>query len=553
MTAAMPARLPIRLQPSPGEALDGYLERVAAANHLDNAQLLRRLPGTTTTFLPLAPAAAALQRIAALSGQQPAVLARTTLAGLAGIDFQGLDPAKPRTWRRVAARGWAPGRGSQLCSLCLANDGQWRVHWRHPWVTVCPSHSTWLHAECPNCGLPFRSQRHAPLRSVDADSHWCGNPEGARGQACRQELAGLTSTPAPSAVLKSQRRIQQAIHHHPIRVIGSRLDAADYLAEVRSLAVLLLHLACHPGADQLADWCDDALHDRNRSAGDRTARWGLAPPANPVLRGQALGAADAILCCESSDAAAERFGAWIDLAPQTPEGQLGWVADRTTMTSTLTTLVMSSTSTRRRLATRLRHGRRACADDQLPQLLPADLYDAQLAGMLDVREDTGRLFASLCLARLGTARTWGSAAATLGLAPESGVKVARACSADLLVPIPCFLAALSVIDDELADGDSFREREYRVRHLATTTRWYGNWARENARRAHGSSRRYAVNWLWDTFAGGHQSVGPGWDHPPPTSADRALQRRWAERLEPRGASALLALAHDQPKAEADED
>lgn len=545
-------RLPIRPRPAPDEALDGYLERVAAANLLDNAQLRRCLFGAITTFLPVAPAATTLQAIATVTGQEPVVLAQGTLAALAGIDVEGLDPEAPRTWRRVAARGWAPGRGTQVCSVCIATDGHWRILWRHPWVTVCLVHRTWLHATCPNCETPFRSQRHAPLRSVDTDARWCGNPNGVRGQICRQELAELAAEPAPHDVLHSQRRIQQAIHHHSIGVLGARADASDYLADVRALAVLLLHLACRPGAAALANWCDAALHDRGRSAGDRRARWGLAPPVQPSVRGHALAAADAILACESSDAAAERLGPWVDLVPQTPEGQLAWLADHTTTTSTLTTLITASTSTRRRLATQLRYGHRVCADEQLPQLLPADLYDAHLAKMLGVRSETGRIFASLCLARLGTNRAWAAAAEALGLAPGTGVNAARACSANLLVPVPHFLASLTAIDHELANGGSFRERESRVRHLATTTRWYRSWASEHAPGAHRNSRRYAVSWLWDAYAGGHLSVGPGW-HDPPTSAARALQRRWAGRLRASGASALLAVAQDHPKEKADED
>ena len=111
--------------------------------------------------------------------------------------------------------------------------------------------------------------------------------------------------------------------------------------------------AVQPGGEELAPWAETARADRSRSAGVRAARWGLMPPANIQLRGQALAAADEILRTDSPDDAADQLHPWTELTPATNDGQLGWLADHTTMTPLLTRLVMAATSSRRRLATLL--------------------------------------------------------------------------------------------------------------------------------------------------------------------------------------------------------
>lgn len=528
--------LAVRLSLRDDEALDSYLERLARANHIDRPTLLRLVVGSATH-----PAIDCtdnlIGRVAALSGQNAARIERSVLASRAGITPDHGEPG----WRH-AGRAWAPGRGTQLCPACLAADGAWRVTWRHPWVAVCLIHRTWLHAVCPTCGLSFRMQRSSPLRSVDAADDTCGNPGGARGRTCPQDLGALASLPAPEQVLASQERINAAIHHQPVPVLGSPVTGEAYLGEIRVLAVLLLHLACQDGAGALAPWADAARLDHSRSVAGRGARWGLAPPVDPALRGQALTAADTVLAAADIEDAVQRLGPWLDLTPPVPEGQLGWLADRTTMTPLLARLVMAATSTRRRLSTLL--GQEQPIDiGSVPQILPADIYARRVAGLLDVTEATGRLFASLCLVRLGRpGMTWAEAAAALGLPPETGTKTARACSADVLCSAAAFVDAITEAGRELQQGAvEYRQREAVVRHLAARRRWYTTWARAHHPGSHAKSRTYAVTWLWTTYAAGAISTSPGWPGPS-TAGERARYRRYTTRLEPDAQEALVDVA-----------
>lgn len=542
-----PAQLPVTVAPDPGEAIDGYLERLAAANGMTRPRMARRIRAgsANTTFLTIAPAPELLAHVAALGAVDGAALRAVTLASMPGIDATGLDPARRSTWRTVAARGWPPEHGTALCPPCLAEGGIWRLAWRHPWVTVCARHQVWLLGACPTCRRRFRSHR-TPLRPLDADTGTCGNPAGTRGRNCPQPLDDLPEELAPAEALGMQQRIDTALAGRPVLVLGTPVEPNTYLTELRALTVLLLHLATQTGAENLVGWAHLARADRDRSRGGHGARWGLVPPADRVLRGSALATADTVLRQARLDSAADALHSWTQLTPNRPDGQLGWLADHTTMTPTLTRLVMAATAARRRLATLLDTTPLLGPGDRLPikgiaQVLPADAYALHLARMLDVTDRTGRLFAALCLARRHTdTRTWGDAAQVLGLPAETGVRTARACSADLLVRPDLLVTALDHVAQEL-DLVDYRAREKAVRHLAGSSIWYRPWARAHHPGSHAASRVYAITFLWTEYAHGHLDTSPGWQHHPDHRA-RARFRRYTSRLTPTATDALIDIA-----------
>ena len=534
--------LPVTIAPVAGEALDGYLERLGAANALPHPVLVQRLSeaGAPTAFLSVAPAERLITNLAALTGLDPVALRCCTLAAMVGIDTDGLDPANKNTWRRVAARGWPPAHGTALCPRCLDDDGIWQLSWRHPWVTTCTEHRLWLIDHCPTCGSRFRSHR-TPLRAVDTSPDRCGNPGGARGRGCQQPLGELDTMAAPAAALVAQRRIDSARQGRPATVLSDPLEPSDYLRELKSLAVLLLHLAVQLGGEELAPWAETARADRDRSAGVRAARWGLVPPANVQLRGQALAAADEILRTDSADDAADQLHAWTELAPVTNDGQLGWLADHTTMTPLLTRLVMAATASRRRFATLLDRATGTLPLFAIPQVIPADIYTRHVSGMVDVTGSTGRVFVSLCLARQHLRHgTWAEAAAVLGLPAEVGTKTARACSSDLLTRASDFIAALARVANDLDPSIDHRAREDNVRCLARGRGWYRPWARIHLSGSHATSQQYAVTWLWTQYAHGHIDTSPGWQQPP-SRHDRAHYRAYAGRLDDAATDALTEL------------
>lgn len=337
--------LPISVPPRSEESVESWLEHLADANGLTTAQLLAtiRRTGASTRYLTLAPSPETIARLAALARVDEKVVYASTLASFDGtaLDLTGLDPSDRYSYRQVAARGWTPAHGTQICPACIAETGAWKTTWRLLLVTACTDHGLVLVIECPSCGRPFRDQRHSHLRRVGAATV-CGNPLGQGPvKQCQHDLAALPREPAWPSILATQARINSALTGEHVMVLGQLAQPAAYLADLRHLTTLLLHLAGQPGADGLAPWVADlALVAADRTSA-RGPRWGMRPPNHPALRGQALATADAILAAADLDTAATLFTPWTELTPTTNDGPLGWLADRTVMTPTLTRLVMA--------------------------------------------------------------------------------------------------------------------------------------------------------------------------------------------------------------------
>jgi hypothetical protein len=238
-----------------------------------------------------------------------------------------------RSYRQVAARGWTPAHGTQICPACLADTGAWKTAWRLLLVTACTDHGLVLVAECPSCGRPFRDQRHSHLRRLGAATV-CGNPLGQGPvKQCQHDLTTSRGEPASPAVLATQARINSALTAvRTFSVLGELAKPAAYLADLRHLTTLLLHLAGQPGADGLAPWVADlALVAADRTS-TRGPRWGMRPPDDPALRGQALATATRSWPPTTSTPQPAQLTPWTELTPTTNDGPLGWLADRTVMT-----------------------------------------------------------------------------------------------------------------------------------------------------------------------------------------------------------------------------
>jgi hypothetical protein len=193
----MTTALPISIPPRPGESIESWLEHLADANGLTTAQLLaatgRGRAGTR--YLTLAPSPEALTRLAALARVDEDSVYAATLASFDGtaLDLTGLDPTDRHSYRQVAARGWTPAHGTQICPACLADSGTWKSAWRLLLVTACTHHRLVLVAECRGCGRPFRDQRHSHLRSVGAAT-CLREPSSGKD---RSSSANTTSPPSP--------------------------------------------------------------------------------------------------------------------------------------------------------------------------------------------------------------------------------------------------------------------------------------------------------------------------------------------------------------------
>ena len=536
----MNAVLPISVPPRPDESVESWLEHLADANGLNTAQLLAtiRRTGATTRYLTLAPSPETIARLAALARVDKTAVYAATLASYDGtaLDLTGLDPTDRYSYRQVAARGWTPAHGTQICPACIAETGTWKTTWRLLLVTACSDHGLFLVAECPSCGRPFRDQRHSHLRRVGAAAV-CGNPLGQGPvKQCQHDLTTLDAVPASPTVLATQDRINAALTGQTVPVLGQEAKPAAYLADLRHLTTLLLHLAGRPGADGLASWVADlALVAADRTS-TRGPRWGMRPPDDPALRGQALATADAILAAADPDTAATLLTPWTELTPTTNDGPLGWLADRTVMTPTLTQLVMAARAPHRRLShhldtTRSDGARMSINLLVIPQVIPHEQYLEHLAGASDSSEATVRLFASLSLARLHPdVKSWAAAAEALGMPGPMGVRCARACSATMLVTADQWRARIWRAGQESPRRD-YRATEAKICHRLVMSRWFDEWARRSRPGTRHGSYDLGLTWQWVHVAHAHLDLSPAWRGRKPTAKDRARYRQFEASLD----------------------
>ncbi|NDO90134.1 TniQ family protein [Cellulosimicrobium composti] len=529
--------LPVRSQPAADQCVTDWLEHVAEDNGLLTTQLesaLRR-DGGTTRFLAVKPDPRTVTTITNLTGAPQAKVTAGTLSRFDGtaVDLDGLDPRRWSSWRTVAGRGWFRLRGTAACPACLAATGLWRTAWRLPTVTVCIEHSCYLLEPCPGCGRRFADHPHEPLRHGAGTR--CLNPIGERA-VCDVDVATLGTTTADADDVTRQERHDLACTGTAVLTLGELSPAKEYLADVRHLAVLLLHLATQSHDNRLASWVDP-IRKEARETG--RARWHLSPPTDPLVRSGVLTTADHILTAPTVHEAADLLAPWIETAPTGTESRLAWLADRTTMTPALTRLTMAALAPHQRISTHLRRTNTSGDPARIPQVVPEPLYRRHATHLFTTdKGETNRLFLSMCLARQTGAATWADAAELLGLDGDLGTRTARSVSARSR-PDPRHLAtAVDMIRASLTG--SYREREQQVRALTGSDAWFERWADEQRPGTRATSHPYAVTYLWCVHAGGLSSSSPAWATPPPRLV-RVAYRQFAASLRPPAAAALLAL------------
>ncbi len=151
-----PCRLPIRVAPLPGEALDSWLEALAARLAVPLSDLARSfgLAGGSGWRRGLP------DRTIALDPGEAAAIAATGLSEdrVRGMTLERYDQTAvildPGT-RMVNVRilwVWGKSQGSRYCPDCLAgNGGRWQLRWRLSWSFACVAHRRLLADDCPRC------------------------------------------------------------------------------------------------------------------------------------------------------------------------------------------------------------------------------------------------------------------------------------------------------------------------------------------------------------------------------------------------------------------
>ena len=208
---------------------------------------------------------------------------------------------------------------------------------------------------------------------------------------------------SPPLVLDAATAIMEALTSRQLTLLGMSVDPGTFLAELRHLATLLLHVVSQPHGLQVAPWAAD-LHIEavRRTTALRGPRWGISPPDSAVVRGHALAAAHSILSQPSLDAAATQFVPWLECITDTPGGPSGWLVNRTTRTETMERLIHAATAGGHHVGRRLSdiRGNAALGPSSIPQLMDTDIYRHIFASMLGGYESTGRMYVSLCVLRV---------------------------------------------------------------------------------------------------------------------------------------------------------
>jgi len=528
----LPSRVAIRSD----EALDCYLERMAAANGLATSQLMHLLtaPGacrpSSSTFMMFRPDPDLIDSIVRLGGVSSSALTNATLMRYDGglpLQLADLDPRRRHSFRQVVAQGWFPQVGSQVCPQCLAHDGIWRVDWRLPIMAVCGVHQAFLVSRCTGCGMRFRTRRHSPLRPQLAPFEPCGNPMGFRNP-CQHAVTAHSPEPAPASIVEMTRIVTRAIAGQPTVLLGAPVDPGIYLAELRYLATLLLHLSSLPHAASFVDWAGD-LHDEFdiRAAPVRGPRWGFSPPQSATVRGRVLREANGILGAKGFEEAGARLAPWLSLIDDQVVGPCGWLLNRTTRSATIERLVRTAVATRHHVGRRLSqvHDEWTLSPAAIPQLIDVDVYHKFFDGMLGGYEWTARSYVSLCMARTVTsAASWPEAAACLGLDPALGVRTARAASSRMRVSPAVLVDAVGQAARAMPADRDYRRRETRIRALSQEqSGWHETWRTSMVPARRRSSFRSAITWMWCEVAQGSIDTCPFWVSPAPRLAKVAYR------------------------------
>ncbi|WP_430407130.1 TniQ family protein [Janibacter sp. G349] len=531
--------LPARPTLHAGQALDCYLEHAADANHIPPATVMRAITDAcdTTRYVLLRPTPRTLEVLSGLTGQSTAALTAATLAAVDGtlLDLSGLDPHHQPSYRAVAARGWAPGQGTQICPRCLAETGTWDISWRIPTTTVCLRHRSYLLSTCPGCQRPFRATRSTLLRPIGAKTR-CGNALGRRGHYCPTDLSTLPMEPADPGCVDRQARTQaQSLVARPPQVFGEGTTAHRFMADVHGLTALLLHIATattRPGL--LPEWAGQ-VHAETHTQ-QRAPRWGLKLPADISTRSRALTTTADILTSSGLEEAITRFAPWVEAIPRTPDGLLGWIGDHTRHTSSTTRLVMATHAPRRRLSHLLdATPPLTVSTEQIPQVLPVELYEEHLGILFTSRPETIQLFASLAMALTHPGiTTWAEAAQALGLPPDLGPRCAAAAAASQTASPAAVLTAIAAAAIDL-DGRDYRALEAKVRALTESSSWFTTWARNHRPGTRAASQTLVIQCLWTHVAHAHPATAP--------DASPARARRFAATLDSDQQSSLHQVVH----------
>lgn len=393
--------LPSSATPRTGEALSGYLWRVAQAAHLPvfevvaqvHPRLVRHRTVLGFAFVPPDAVPGLTRELPITAGD----LTEMTLPRF-GAFRDSVDTAMLMGERRALAAQrahWWQFRAERFCAHCLAETGTWLARWLHPWAFVCLEHRVVLRDACHSCGRPARLLVHA---SRDATDRAC---------SCGARWAAGPVSDAAAEDVALQTRLERTVHSHSAHLWGATTTSTDSLDAWRSAAALVA------GSRAVPRW---------------TPRPWLTPPAPTVAR-VVLGCVAAVVEAPDHDTAADRLRQLFDGDDAAITNR---IRDRLPVRTALGPVLDRWQMTRTRVSTRLSRTHAQQAFDlvdlrgrDLPTLAPEHvLTDAwRVGGPPNIL--LRRAAVSLAAARLGGAATWADAGARVGISASYAPRVTR--------------------------------------------------------------------------------------------------------------------------------
>jgi AraC-like DNA-binding protein len=329
--------LPIRVPPCPGEALDSWLEALAARLRCPLGDLAPAVgldslraedPGHRGRKAP--------DWTIALRDSEARSIAIACELNIEDVHAMTLRHYHDRAvivradTRQVNRhRLWGRATGSRYCPSCLAESGgRWRLSWRLGWSFACTLHRALLADACWRCG---RHQRlHVMPAGTIPDPGKCASPGGGSGRLTPRCGADLTSTPVlllPDGhpVLDAQQLILRSVRQGTADFgIYTRAPVSRFLADIRAVASLLLtlpghhELAQHMPADIAVPFARARALSHSRSAPSASrARPGLDAPGRAEITAVVTTIAARALAQDGIDQAAAALSWVFTLRPRT--------------------------------------------------------------------------------------------------------------------------------------------------------------------------------------------------------------------------------------------
>ena len=231
-------RLPVRVEPIAGEAIDSWLEATALHMGVAIGPVVRVLGLPAKSHAPwitwLDPDR--IEVIADITGVLASVIEAMTLSVYDGTALR----VDPRTRRLDGRFPYGAVQRSRFCPECLSESGgRWRLDWRLGWTFACMRHNSVLADHCPQCGEHQRRQ---------LNYRYLPSPATCR---CGHDLRESSSTELHQGhpIMAAQQRIQAVIDGNTKFGVFEENPSSvlEVLTTIRSWANRILNFAAVQG------------------------------------------------------------------------------------------------------------------------------------------------------------------------------------------------------------------------------------------------------------------------------------------------------------------